>query len=719
MFQVKTTKYFYFYFISMATKNYTTKTAALSATTADMRKVQVSKKIEIGSGDTATKITKDEVSAEDLLIGVDVKNEETGETTHTRQSVKALIDKAQSDATAAAGIHVGTETSMVKGGENGNLNVDADNNGSLDVGVPQKVKGMNFCGNVAVVNNADGTVDFWFMNPDNPSVPKVATESNAPTDAMYVYSGKADIAGLTNGSKHTRCFASNSTNTVKFALTGDGKSSETSSTIMSAENKVSKIRVVVTNGAGTAITSVETPEICEENTTQKARGGTITTTKDGVTITLTDVINNKVETPNINDAKDGYTPGYVRFKGSVSINSATVLGSDGGTYKATVEFYNGSKYVELGKTANITHAYQTAALTADDAPEATLSYNVSTTKTISGLTYDSAAKVKVDVTGIKGTQRGGAHIKAQNERAYTSNVKEGFKADGKTEKAYVNDLAGVLATSFDTTSGTTQNGLDAVFTGSREAACTNTGDPDKVVIQTGATVQTYEQKGGLSTVAKDVTNTISASTWLQTSAASTASTTSNSAGLTISSFTDDDKRVLAAIDGKTFPATSAAYDNEASLLTGDYAKQLLIQGVSLRYPTTDVTGTYASAKGWRSYTVPVTFGEGKVAFSVTTTGEGSWSNDKIRLFVVGVINGTATAQCLSWSKGDSSSCLAATGAIGRATQTPTSNGTWKVETEASTDLKGFPIGSGYGYTYYIVLQMNEGCNVKLKSLKFA
>ena len=210
---------------------------------------------------------------------------------------------------------------------------------------------------------------------------------------------------------------------------------------------------------------------------------------------------------------------------------------------------------------------------------------------------------------------------------------------------------------------------------------------------------------------------------LSLAAASVASganiTTSNSAGLTIKSFTDDDKRVLAAIDGTTFPATSVAYDNEASLLEGEYAKQLLIQGTSLRYPTPDVTGTYATAKGWRSYTVPVSFGEGKVAYSVTTTGSGNWTNDKIRLFIVGVIGGKASAQCLSWSKGDSANCLTATGAIGRATQPPTANGTWKVETEASTDVKGFPIGSGYGYTYYIVLQMNEGCNVKLTSLKFA
>jgi hypothetical protein len=199
-YKLKQQNILFFLFQIMATNtNYTTKTAALKATKADMRQVQVSKKL-----------TSKEVWIDDAE-GVST-------------NVLELIGDAQEAATAAAGIHVGTESSMVKGGENGNLNVDADGNGSLDAGVPQKVKGMNFCGNVAVVNNADGTVDFWFMNPDNPTVPKVATESNAPTEAMYVYPGKADIAGLTTGSKHTRCFAANSTNTISFALTGDGKS---------------------------------------------------------------------------------------------------------------------------------------------------------------------------------------------------------------------------------------------------------------------------------------------------------------------------------------------------------------------------------------------------------------------------------------------------------------------------------------------------------------
>ena len=89
----------------MATNtNYTTKTAALKATKADMRQVAVSKKIEIGSGDTATKITDSKVEAEDLLVSVEGEAE--------RQSVKTLIkDVSDKVDNMKMGIEVGSEAS--------------------------------------------------------------------------------------------------------------------------------------------------------------------------------------------------------------------------------------------------------------------------------------------------------------------------------------------------------------------------------------------------------------------------------------------------------------------------------------------------------------------------------------------------------------------------------------------------------------------------------
>lgn len=668
----------------MATNtNYTTKTAALKATKADMRQVAVSKKL-----------TSKEVWIDD----------ENGESTN----VLDLISDAQDAAVAAAGIHVGTETSMVKGGENGNLNVDADKDGSLDAGVPQKVKGMNFCGNVAVVNNADGTVDFWFMNPNNHSKPSTATTfSGLPSTKMYVYDGTVNTDGITKNSPHSYCVLNTTGSTLSFGLRGSGKSGGAEPEWMAADNKISKIKVYVTDGDGTSLASLETPAICEASTATKARGGTITATGNGITITLTNVTENKVDTANgINDAQLGYTPGYVRFKGSVSIATKTII-PNGGTCKAKVVFLaDGKTETALKESTGIVYAYQANTLTASDAPAATLTYNVTKNKTISGITYDSEANVKVDVTGIKGTQRGGAHSKAASTRAYVNDITEADK------KNYVATLAGDLTTSLE--SGTATNNT-AVYKGSKSAAATNEDDPVRVNITGGAKVQTYEQGGTASTTAQVTTNTLTGATqpttWLQTSGAST-KTTAAPIHLT---FTDDGARVLAAYDGTTMPTSHTAYASASSLLEGDYAKQLLVQGTSLRYPTTDVTGKYSTATGWRSYAVPVTFGSAKTAFTVTTTGSGTWANDKIRLYLVGVKSGAAKAQCLSWAQGDTAACTAATGAIGVSTGTATPNGSWPV----AMDPTWFPVSSTGQDKYYLVVQMAAGCDVKLTSLKFA
>lgn len=664
----------------MAT-NYTTKTASLKATMADIRKVEATK----------------------IMVSPD------GKSSTDKVDILGLISDAQDAAVSAAGIHVGTETSMVKGGENGNLNVDADNDGSLDAGVPQKVKGMNFCGNVAVVNNADGTVDFWFMNPDNHSKPSVAAESGAPSGQMYVYDGAVNTDGLTKNSLWKRSIVESSNATLKYTLSGTGKKDGSETSIMAADNKVSTIKVYVTDGDGTELATVESPAICEASVTTKAsgattnRGGTITKAEKGVTITLTGVTENKVDTANnINDAQLGYTPGYVRFSGNVQVATSTVL-PDGGTLKVKVVFKSGSTETTL-ITSGIVYAYVANTLTSDDAPTATLTYNVTSTKTISGITYDSAANAKVEVTGIKGTQRGGAHSKAQSERAYLNDITE--------SAGHFGTFKGVLTTELE--SGTATDNT-AVFKGSKTVSAANTGEPARVNITGGAKVQTYEQGGSASTVAIHTSNTLTGdnqpTTWLQTSGAST-KTTAAPINLT---FTDDGARVLAAYDGTTMPTSHATYDSKESLLEDDYAKQLLVQGTSLRYPSTDVTGKYSDATGWRSYVVPVTFGSAKTAFTVTTTGSGTWSNDKIRLYLVGVKSGAAKAQCLSWAAGDTAACTTATGAIGVSTGTATSNGSWSV----AMDPAWFPVSSTGQDKYYLVVQMAAGCGVKLTGLQFA
>jgi hypothetical protein len=164
----------------MATK-YTTKTAALSATTADMRQVAVSKKIEIGSGDTKTLIKDGEVSADDLLIGVDV--EKDGVKTRERQSVKTLIDKAQE----SAAIQVGR---------------DADKNWSVDETAIAAVKKLSFLGDyVNVVEGENGEVKLYIgENKSLEEADRTALDVTLPTEStVLLYSDDTDNYALKSG----------------------------------------------------------------------------------------------------------------------------------------------------------------------------------------------------------------------------------------------------------------------------------------------------------------------------------------------------------------------------------------------------------------------------------------------------------------------------------------------------------------------------------------
>ena len=170
----------------MAT-NYTTKTAALKATKADMRQVAVSKKIEIGSTDTKTIIQDGEVSADDLLIGVDVKNEETGVTTRERQSVKTLIKNAAD----SAAIKVGR---------------DADKNWSVDETAIDMVKKISFLGdyvNVVPVTKEDGSTEVKLYIGENKSLDEAdrsALDVTLPsTSEVLFYTDDTEAHALPTG----------------------------------------------------------------------------------------------------------------------------------------------------------------------------------------------------------------------------------------------------------------------------------------------------------------------------------------------------------------------------------------------------------------------------------------------------------------------------------------------------------------------------------------
>lgn len=659
----------------MAIKNYTTKTAALKATTADIRKLN------------ATSVDADKIAAGSITVG---EGEEAVD-------ILEAIDTAADTAVKAAGIQVGTESSKVTAD---NLGVDADGDGILDAGLGQKIKGMNFCGNVAVVNNADGTVDFWFMNPNNEAGAETATETAAGSTSVYVYDGNGDTNGINDGGTNAKARLQTATGADTYTISGD------SGTTMSAPNKVTKIKVVVEDGAGTKIEEVTSPAICEANTATKVRGGTITTKSEnqGIQITVSNVIDNIVN-ETYNDAQDGKTPGYVRYSANVKTYTNKLV-PNGGTYKVKIYTVAGDAET-LIKTGSLMYAYASNALTAEDAPSATYTYNATGTNTISGLTYDSAATVTLNVTGIKGTQRGGAHTKAQNARARVTTKATG---NGGFEIA-VQDITTELESG-------NQYDETAVFKGSVSDSLANTSDPVQVRVSAVGEVKTYEQGGTASSVAKCTpVSEVTPATWLYTQSASAQDTewTSNTAGIAIN-FTSDGSRVLADY-GTLLANGHTTYDKTKGLLEDGYTSQLLVQGGGLRHPKQDKTTTYKDATGWRSYVVPVTFKTtGVTALTITATGLSSFDNTKLRMYLVGrKSDGTGNAQCLTWSQSDSAACVTATGAIGVATGTPNSSNAWTVAMDPSA-VTGFPLNNTSGYTYYLVVEMADTCTTKITGI---
>lgn len=664
-------------------KNYTTKTAALKATIADIRKV------------TAKTVDADEIK---VVTNVDAEGNKT------YSDVTTLIEEAATTATEAAGILVGDEGKLVT----------VPSSGANPTGGLEKAKGMNFRGNVAVVDNNDGTVDFWFMNPDNNSAPTTASESNHPTTTMYVYSGANAITGITAGSQHGRCTA-NEAGTPKYALSGTGRSDKTDTVTMSAPNKSSVIKVEILNGDGTVKSTTTTPAICEANTNTKARGGSITTTANGVTITLTDVIDNTVDANN-NDAQEGYTPGYVRFKGNITVTTATVLGTAGGTYKVRISFND----TVLG-TSGLIYSYNSDTLTADDAPSASWKYSTTTGSrvTISGITYDNVGcKMTLDVQGIKGTQRGGAHKNAQNARAYLSyqsGVTSGYAAQGAAGFALDKQA---ITTAY--ASGT-QTGANAVLKGSLSDDLAVTGNPVKPSVTRTGLVQVYEQDGSTLSTKAQCTPTIDASVtnggWIYTGAAPTDNslTLTDSANVYVT-FTRDNNRVLADYDSLKAGTAPGTFNSATLLSDAAYMKQLLVQGGTLRHTKEDKTSTYTNITNdaKRAYVVPFTANYTGSVIYATVGGMTAFNTEKIRIYIVCKKGDTVGAQMLNNYNANNTSSVATYGANAIAQDTAPSSNRWKCEI-----VKGTFALNETGATYWLVVEMEKDCKVQPTSIKIS
>ena len=315
----------------MAT-NYTTKTAALRATKADMRQVAVSKKIEIGSGNTATEITDSKVSAEDLLIGVE------GTRTSVKELVSTSVGAAKNELTEAIG-EVSSKVDNMKMGIDIGTKDDSFDNDDDTAGFLKSVSKLNFKGAfVNVIKKDDGTVDLW-INPDNNyAAASTSAQSGPSVSAKYVFASSTNAWDLptTAGTSYTNSHVITSDQTITIRGTKNGNVSD----IVSVGNLTSKLRAEAVKADGkTVIATNSTPYITREMpATAQTTGSTLTcTAKDGISFSVTNLKRYVEEDTSGSgwDAANGFVPDSVSFQASVTFDVSTILGA-GNTYSVNV-----------------------------------------------------------------------------------------------------------------------------------------------------------------------------------------------------------------------------------------------------------------------------------------------------------------------------------------------------------------------------------------------
>lgn len=338
----------------MAT-NYTTKTASLKATQADIRKVEATK----------------------LMVSPD------GKSSSEKKDVLELI----SDAQKAAAISVGR---------------DADTSWSVtEDEVTTGVKKINFMGAyVNVVPDGD-TINLYIG--ENKNKASYSSITDTFNDQKYVYASSTSAWTLpsdaTAGSQYARCSALTGTETVKLndgAVIGNITSSQ-------------KIKVTVESDKGTIVheaadtISSVAGKTAATLTAEKTDGTVVTTdapttktwadTTKGITISASGMMKYTSA-----DAKNGFTPESSCGVFSVTIDNDKVVGTKGGWYKVTVALGSTSK------TTKMVYVYGGQANTPSTA-KPVITYTAGTTKYISGLAYDSSGSFTLTVDSITNTQQ--------------------------------------------------------------------------------------------------------------------------------------------------------------------------------------------------------------------------------------------------------------------------------------------------------------------------
>ena len=638
----------------MAT-NYTTKTAALKATLADIRKVEATKLMVSPDGKSST----DKVDVVELIGDAQTAAEATASEAlaETKTELEGKIQKAQEDAVAAAGIQVTRD-----------LTGDYDNTDADEV-LSVKTKKMNFFGSyVNVVQSATNPDEISIYIGENKNPAEFSTVTGPSGSGMYVYTAanaEYSLGAATAGSKYANC-QSGGAETVYAGAEG---------TVITIPNTTSTVKVEAVDNSGATIKSCETAVI-DGSTTP------VTKEENGIKVEVYDIHKNTSD-----DAKDGMTPGFIRCKVKATLTNATIMPA-GGFYKV--------KMTVAGKSnTNGTGMFiYNAGSSTPSIGDVTATYSSTGTKTVSGITYDSGAKVSLSVTGIKDTQS-----------MATSNVNRISVSDNSNGR--LGDIGAVKVADLTAANGTSKTAANAEFSYTKDI--TFTADHTPAVMSGTYTVTPYKYDNNTYATGKKEAS-FSGTNYLWNG------TETNDSDAKANFHTDGSRlayTVLTDASGNVTGldlTTTATFDSAKSLAT-DYPQQLLIQGEKLKHPggaSMDVTGTYSSTNctGTRYWTKLIkvgTSGDAKTTYTITGS---NLNGTGVKIWAV-CANTDATA-----TAGAKSLLINALGSAGGFAKSVSSS-------SLSVEIPGGQMTCKQNSCFYLVVQLPAGSTVQLGAITVA
>ena len=545
-----------------------------------------------------------------------------------------------------------------------------------------KVKKMQFFGdyvNVVTDENDPDLIKIYICENKNPAefdTNSTVTSPSGDGTARYIFSGTGySIGNFTAGTKpytSTQQLSSTESSDKETVYAGN------SSTFYTIPNKTTKIKFEAFDAkSGTIIASAETPAINAAGANEETGAapnvvayGTVNG-KNALTLTVSNIILNKPI-----HAKEGLTPGFIRCKIKGEVRNSYLL-PKGGAYKLRISV--GGKVVTASTEMFV---WEKTTLTPSlDKPSATYARVQDAVRSVSGITYDTAANCNIVVNNIAGTQYMVAT--STNRLKVTSN----------NNKIAAVGSSGTLTVANLNSSDKTTN--DTVYSYSGSASITS-DSPE--IIKATITAQAYDSHNNkLAGIAKTSDNITGQTNYLWTiDHTSDEYKESNSKMTFVTDGTRLGYTVLTDNNGDVtgIDITSPSNWSEANDIKN--TKHLLIQDGFLMHPSRDVTKKYEGATGTRYYVKLIKTGTdaSKSQTTYTITGSGLLSRD-VKLWAVAAnTNTNASPPVYEGAK------VVQLNAIKNATELS--------DTKIILTISGNVMPCYEGRSFYLVVQIAEG-----------